>query len=151
MACESKTTAGIIAGLAGALAVTVIHETARHVVPHAPRVDVLGKRAIRRSAKAVGLQPPAEPSLYVLALAADLLSNGAIYAFVAAGARRTLHLRGLLLGLLAGGMAVFLPRPLHLGRQPNQKTPVTQGLTMLWYTIGGVVAAMVYEQMDVAE
>ncbi len=35
-------------GLAGALALTAVHETARQVIPHAPRMDVIGRRGIDR-------------------------------------------------------------------------------------------------------
>ena len=45
---EPSPLAAIGAGLAGAVALTLVHETARRVIPHAPRVDVIGVRAIAR-------------------------------------------------------------------------------------------------------
>jgi hypothetical protein len=39
-------TQSLLSGFAGAVALNVLHETVRQVYPKAPRVDVLGKRAI---------------------------------------------------------------------------------------------------------
>jgi hypothetical protein len=52
--------------------------------------------------------------------------------------------RGLLLGLAAGAGAVLLPPVMGLGRQPGQRTPLTQLLTIAWYTLGGVVAGATF-------
>ena len=56
-------------GVAGAVALNVLHESARQVIPNAPRVDVIGKRAIAKPMRAAGLQPPRGRALYGTALA----------------------------------------------------------------------------------
>ena len=45
-------------GLVGACALTLIHETARRFVDDAPRMDVLGMRALSKAARAVDVDPP---------------------------------------------------------------------------------------------
>lgn len=129
-------------GLAGALALNLVHETARSLIPHAPRMDVIAMRAISRPMRTyLHKGPPPQPQLRRWALIGDLISNTAYYSLVGAAARRNRFAAGIGLGLLAGIGAAVLPRPLGLGPQPGQKTPWTQLLTILWYVIGGWAAA----------
>ena len=46
-------TKAIGGGVAGAAAVTLLNESARRVIPHAPRMEVMGKRAIARPMEAL--------------------------------------------------------------------------------------------------
>ncbi|UYZ61883.1 hypothetical protein [Hymenobacter weizhouensis] len=130
------------AGLAGAVALNVVHETVRRLRPHdAPRMDVLGMRGLR---KLLGLAQAPQPdtrTAYALTLAGDLLSNGLYYSLVGTG--RSAWARGTVLGLAAGIGGVVLPGPLGLGEAPSNRTPQTQAMTVAWYLLGGVVAAAV--------
>lgn len=129
-------------GLLGACALTLIHETARRVAPEtAPRMDVLGMRAIQKAVRAVDAEPPVP--LHEATLVADIVSNSLYYSLVGAGGPRDALRNGALLGLAAGLGAVFLPGPLGLGPQPNQ-TPTTQALTVAWYLAGGLAAGAAY-------
>jgi len=129
-------------GLVGAVALTLIHETARRLAPEsAPRVDVLGMRAIAKTMRAVDAEPPIP--LHEAALVGELVSNTAYYSLVGLGPREDALRNGALLGLAAGLGAVFLPGPLGLGRQPTE-TPATQAMTVAWYVAGGLAAAAAY-------
>lgn len=133
----------IASGLSGAAALTAVHESARRVIPHAPRVDVIGKRGIARPMKAAGYRPPSQKNLYWLALLGEVASNSLFYSLVAAGpgGRRHAWRRGIILGTAAGLGAAFLPPVLGLGNQPHRKAPWTQLMTVGWYLIGGLAAA----------
>lgn len=128
-------------GLAGALALTALHEGARRVLPDAPRMDVLGKRGLEKSAGFLGLRKRHGAALYRQALVGDVLSNGLYYSLVAFGRPERPYLRGLLLGALAGVGALVLPPYLGLGRAPSRLTQRTKVLTVAWYTLGGLFAA----------
>ena len=130
-----------LVGLAGAVTVTVLNETVRQVLPHAPRIEVIGERALAGSLDALGVDPPQGAALYRWTLLGDLLSNTVYYGLVGLGARQGAWERGGLLGVAAGVGAVVLPRPLGLGRQPGAHSPVTPLLTVGWYLAGGLVAA----------
>jgi hypothetical protein len=133
-------------GLAGACALTLIHEAARRVMPDvAPRMDVLGMRAIAKTARAVDAEPPVP--LHEAALVGDLVSNSVYYSLVAAGGREDALRNGALLGLAAGIGAVVLPERLGLGRQPTEHTPATQLMTVAWYLAGGLAAAAAYRAL----
>ena len=139
-------------GLVGAVALNLLHETARQFIPVAPRIDVLGKRAIALAYRATGHEPPPDDELYALALAGDVASNSLYYSFVGAGDPRNVLLRGALLGLGAGIGAVVLPGEMGLGSEPSARTPATQAMTIAWYTVGGLAAAAAYRMLaDEAE
>ncbi|MDJ1503812.1 hypothetical protein [Xanthocytophaga agilis] len=127
-------------GLAGALSVTLINESVRRFVPNAPRLDLLGSRAVEKSASAMGYSLPSS-ARYPVAIAGDLLSNSLYYSMSGVGKEKNTLLKGALLGLAAGVGAVALPDKMGLGEQPTNKTGQTQLLTVAYYLIGGLVTA----------
>ncbi|HEX8429017.1 hypothetical protein [Hymenobacter sp.] len=130
----------LASGLAGAVALTLLHETVRHLRPHdAPRMDVLGMRALRKMLGKAEAPQPDEPTLFDLTMAGDLLSNGLYFSLVGRG--KNVWWRGAALGVAAGVGGVILPGPLGLGEAPSNSTPETKLMTVAWYTVGGLVAA----------
>lgn len=129
-------------GLVGACALTLIHETARRFIDDAPRMDVVGMRAIAKTMRAVDVEPPVP--LHEAALAGEIVSNSLYYSLVGVGDARDAIRNGALLGLAAGLGAVFLPEPLGLGRQPTEDSPETQLMTVAWYLLGGLAAGAAY-------
>lgn len=127
-------------GLAGAVALTAIHETARRIFQDAPRMDVLGMRAIAKSLRAAGAEPPPEDELFSVTMAGDIVSNALYYSVAGLGDPRHAPARGAALGLAAGVGAVLLPGPLGLGTDASARTPATRAMTVAWYTAGGIAA-----------
>ena len=138
-----QTLRALSSGIAGATALTLLHESARHVIPHAPRVDVIGMRGIARPMRAFGKTPPRGRNLYWWSMLGEFVSNSAYYALVGAGSRRNAWKRGAAMGLLAGIGCVLLPPVMGLGRQPHRRAPYTQLMTIAWYTVGGLAASAV--------
>lgn len=131
----------LVSGLAGAVALTITHETLRRLVPEAPRMDVLGMRAISKIMKKAGAQPPADGELRTWAMVGDVVSNSLYYSL--AGTGKDAWLRGGLLGAGAGAGAVLLPGPMGLGTDPSNRTNSTRAMTVGIYLLGGLVAAAV--------
>jgi hypothetical protein len=129
------------AGLAGSVVLTLVHETARQFIPDAPRMDILGMRALEKGYNALDEMPPGPKKLHNLTLAADIVSNAAYYSLIGSG--KNAWLKGAGLGLAAGLGGVLLPGPLGLGKEPSNRTPQTQVMTVAWYLIGGLAAAVV--------
>ncbi|GAB3300532.1 hypothetical protein [Hymenobacter tenuis] len=129
-------------GFAGALVLTLVHETMRQVRPiDAPRMDILGERGLRKLLfKANAPQPDADTA-YGLTMLGDLVSNGLYYSLVGTGSG--VWWRGAALGLAAGVGGVVLPGPLGLGDGPSNRTTQTKAMTVAWYLLGGLVAASV--------
>ena len=137
-----KPVPSLVAGLAGAVALTALHETVRHLRPHdAPRMDVLGMRALRKILGKAEAPQPDNDTLFNITMAGDVLGNGLYYSLVGSG-RHALR-RGLLLGVAAGVGGVLLPGPMGLGEAPSNRTRQTQVMTVAWYTAGGLVAGLV--------
>lgn len=131
-------------GLAGALALTAVHETARQQIATAPRMDMLGMQAIQNGLRTLQVQPPQGNSLYEMALAGDLVSNAMYYSLVARGKPEDALARGAMLGLAAGLGAVALPKPLGLQPQVNRSS-ATHAMTIGWYLLGGLAAGAAYQ------
>src|SRR5437762_13348450 len=109
-----KTLTAIGGGVAGACAVTLIHETVRRIVPEAPRMDLLGMDAIKKGLHSVGQEAPGRDKLFTWALAGDLVSNAFFYSLAGMGKDQNLWKRAVALGLAAGLGAVALPGPMGL-------------------------------------
>jgi hypothetical protein len=134
----------MMAGATGAGALTLVHQVARTLTPYAPRMDVLGMRALRQAHDQLGLVPCSDRDLERQALAGDLLANSAYYSLVGAGSRDSVWARGLALGLVAGLGALMLPRPLGLGDPPHADRLDTKLMTIGWYVLGGLAAAAAF-------
>jgi hypothetical protein len=132
----------IAAGVLGALTTNLLHEIVRRTVPDAPRVDLLGMQGLARGAKALGVPVPTGRRLYLLTLAADLISNSAYFALAAIPPRRFVRASGLALGVCAGIGAVVLPAPLDLAAETTARTTLTRLLTCALYTAGGIVSGL---------
>ena len=133
----------LIAGAAGALTLTAVHQAARAVTDAAPRMDVVGMRALARGAHAAGGTAPAtHAGLYSATLAGDLLANSAYYSLA------TTYARGTVLGLAAGIGALVLPEKMGLGVPPKSELLSNQVMTVAWYLIGGLAAAATAQWMD---
>jgi hypothetical protein len=128
-------------GLAGACVVTALHETIRRTVPNAPRMDLLGMRAIAKIMRKAGEEPPQDDELHTWALGGDIVSNSLYYSLV--GTDKNAWLRGAFLGAAAGIGGVLLPGPLGLGEAPSGRTTQTKAMTIGLYFVGGMVAAAV--------
>ena len=137
----------LASGAVGATALTLVHESARRMVPKAPRVNVIGERLVARGARALGRRKPGRRGRYYGALAAELASNALYYSAVGAVGPRRAPLVGTALGLAAGIGAVTLPGPLGLGRRPTARTRATALMTVAWYTAGGLAAGLAYRQL----
>jgi hypothetical protein len=128
-------------GIAGATAMTLIHQTVKNSVPNAPRMDLLGMNALTKGLKVIGAKTPNERSLYAWTLAGDIISNSLYYSFAGIGQRKNALARGAALGLAAGLGAVMLPKPMGLDDRSSNKTMETKIMTVGLYIVGGLVAA----------
>jgi len=132
----------IAGGLAGALALNILHETVKHLDKDAPRVDLVGEEALSDIIKYTGHEPPKGKKLYAATLAGDIVSNALYYSAIGLGNKKDMIWRGAGYGLMAGAGAVFLTKPLGLNEKPVARTTKTKVLTATWYLFGGLVTAL---------
>lgn len=142
-----KTIASLGGGLAGACAVTLIHESVRKIVPKAPRMDLLGMNAISKGLNAAGIKTPTGKKLFTMALVGDILSNAIYYSVAGAGNDKNIWLKSSMLGLAAGIGAVVLPGPLGLEKTHSARTTETKLMTVGLYVAGALVATAIMKLM----
>ena len=126
----------LVSGVAGAAALTAVHQAARALTGSAPRMDVVGMRALTGGSKELDADAPrTHKGLYRAALASDLICNSAYYSLA------TTWTRGAVMGLAAGLGALLLPQRIGLGAPPKSDLLSNQVMTVAWYTLGGLAAA----------
>lgn len=134
-----KKVIAIIGGLAGAVTVTLLHQTLKTVVPSiAPRMDLLGMEAMKKIRSRVHLPIPSEDKLYKQTFVGDIIANTLYYSLAGGNAA---DLKGTMLGIAAGIGAVQLPEKLHLNPEHSNRTKATEYLSMGIYIAGGLMAA----------
>ncbi len=138
----------IESGLAGALALTLVHEGLKRTSLRAPRMDLLGMSALAKLLNKGRLPIPADKKLFWITMAGDVISNTLYYSLSGAGAKRGRALRGSMLGLAAGIGAVILPKHLGLSNAPSNRTTTTKLFTVGLYVIGAVVTVAVLNSLD---
>ncbi|KAA8481881.1 hypothetical protein BDE36_4014 [Arcticibacter tournemirensis] len=142
-----KLLSAIGGGLAGAIAVTLIHEIVKRVESDAPRMDLLGMDALSKILKHSDQPVPESDTLFKATLAGDIISNAAYYSFAVASNKK-IWTRGSLLGLAAGIGAVVLPKYLGLNPVYSNKTAKTKVITTSLYLAGGIIASAVAKSLD---
>jgi hypothetical protein len=143
-----KLSSAIGGGIAGAITLTLIHETVRKFITDAPRMDLLGMEAIAKTLDSADAEIPEEDKLFKITMAGDIISNSLYYSLIGIGKGHQAILRGALLGLAAGVGAVYLPKPLELNTAPAGRTLQTKIMTFALYTIGGVVAGFIGQLIE---
>jgi hypothetical protein len=129
----------IASGLAGACAVTLMNETIRQVDEEAPRLDLLGMRALA--------EVVSPDNLRAKAMVGDIASNTLYYSMVAASPADQAPVCGATLGLGAGIGAVMLPGPFGLGDDATNSSIKRRVLSVIYYTTAGLLAGMVYRSL----
>ncbi len=137
----------LIAGFAGAAALNILHETVRKFDPKAPRMDLVGEEAVKKSAKALHVEPPAGKSLYGITLAGDVLTNASYFAAIGMGGRKFMLLRAIGAGISAGIAAVKAPKPMGLNEKHVANSEKREVMTVAYYVFGAIVTAGVLGMM----
>ena len=138
-----KVLSSLIGGIAGAVAINILHQAVKQLDHEAPRVDLVGEEALSRGLEKIGVQPPSGNTLFAATMAADLISNAAYYSLIGTSKRKYLPYVGAVAGLAAGIGALTLTKPMGLSDAPVTRTDKTKILTVVWYTFGGIVAGSV--------
>jgi len=132
----------LIAGLAGAIALNVLHESLKKKSPDMPRVDLLGEDALQKALHYFGADIQNKGNLYQATLAGDILGNTLYYSLIGAGNLKYLWPKVAVMGLSAGIGAVTLPEPMGLDPEPVAKNNQVKALTVGYYLLGAVVTGL---------
>ena len=131
----------IIAGLAGALTLNILHETIRSRFAGAPRINKLGEEALKKTLQPFNVTLDSPQSAYWATLSSDIVSNTLYYGVTATTSP-------VVSGALAGIGAVKLPQHLGLNDEPVAATPQKKLLTVAYYLVGALVTRAVYKVLQ---
>jgi len=132
----------LIAGLAGAVALNVLHESLKNKRT-TPRIDFLGEQALQKTVRYFGGNITDRDDLFNVTLAGDIVSNTLYYSVIPGGKPQHLWIRAVAMGLMAGVGAIKLPEPLGLNPKPVAKTDAIKVMTVGYYVFGALVTALV--------
>src|SRR4051812_2733125 len=130
----------LLGGLAGAVALNLLHETMKRIQPDAPHIDEVGEEALAKTVEFAGYDAPEGKALTGVTLAADLASNAFFYSLIGQGKESNLVPRGAIYGLAYGLGTLGIAKSAPLDDTPITKTTATQMMTVGWYVFGGIVA-----------
>lgn len=142
-----KKVQNLIAGFAGALSLTLLHEGLKRRLHDAPRIDLLGEEAVNVLMDKAGKPIKDDKNLYATTLAGDLLANTLYYSAIGAGGKYT-WTKAITLGLSAGLGAVKLAKPLGLNEKTVARNDNVKLLTVLYYLSGALVTAGVIKAFN---
>lgn len=143
-----KAVTNILAGLAGAVVLNIIHETARKYRKDAPHINEIGEEAVSKTIKAAGYNPPKGKKLYAATLGSDIGSNALYFGMIGTGDQSNVWRKGIAFGLAAGLGALGLTKPLGLNDAPVNRSTATKVMTVAWYTLGGIATAGVLKLLN---
>jgi hypothetical protein len=132
----------LLAGLAGAIALNLLHESLKKTSSDMPRVDLLGEEALQKTIQYFGGNLDDKKDLYKATLAGDILGNTLYYSLIGAGNPKYLWPKVAMMGLSAGIGAVSLPEPMGLDPEPVAKNNQVKVLTIGYYVLGAVVTGL---------
>ena len=131
----------LLAGLGGAVALNLLHESLKKQHPDMPRIDLLGEEALQKGLQCCGYTIENPATLYKAALAGDIISNAAYYSMIGSSKNANLWGKAVTLGLAAGVGAVTLPEKLGLNPEPVARNTKVKALTVGYYLAGALVTA----------
>lgn len=137
----------LIAGLAGSIALNLLHEGLKKTSNDVPRVDLLGEDALQKTLKYFGGKMENQENLYKATLAGDIIGNTLYYSLIGAGNQKNIWPKAIFMGLSAGIGAVSLPEPMGLDPDPVTKDNQVKVLTVGYYLFGAVVTGLVLHAM----
>lgn len=134
----------LVAGLAGAIALNILHETLKRQSPNTPRVDLLGENALQKTLGYFGTQIDSKDNLYKATLAGDIIGNSLYYSLIGSN-RKNIWPNAVFMGLSAGIGAITLPQPMGLDKTPVAKNNKVKVLTVAYYLFGALATATVLQ------
>lgn len=143
-----STAKNLLAGLGGAIALNILHESLKKTDSGMPRVDLVGEEALQKLLHYFGTHISGKDNLYAATLGGDLVSNALYYSAIGAGGTEGVWPRALALGLSGGIGALVLPEPMGLDPEPVTKTTKSKVLTVAYYTAGALVTAAIIKMLD---
>lgn len=137
-----------IAGLAGSLALTGVHQLFKKYYSGSPNLDQVGEKAIKLSLEKVDVPTTDEEQVYAAAMGGNILSNALLFSTLATSTNTSQIISKTLgTGLLGAAGTIGLADQL-LGNNKATNTDQKKWMTAGYYLIGAVVSIGVYNLLE---
>lgn len=137
-----------IAGLAGSLALTGVHQIFKKYISGAPNLDQVGEKAIQASLEKVDVNVSDEEQVYAAAMGGNILSNALLFSTLATSTNTSQIISKTLgTGLLGAAGTIGLADQL-LGNNKATNTDKKKWMTAGYYLLGAVVSIGVYNLLE---
>jgi hypothetical protein len=134
----------MFSGLVGAAAVTGLNYLGQRLTPQAPRLDELGRQAVRKTSRNLVASKPSEEAVQATALGGDLMTNSMIYSLAGVGRSKRPEVRGLLAGAAMGAAVVLLAPMLGFGKRTTGIGTKGKAMAIGQYALGGLAAGLTH-------
>ena len=137
-----------IAGLAGSLALTGVHQLFKKYYSGSPNLDQVGEEAIKLSLEKVDAPTTDEEQVYAAAMGGNILSNALLFSTLATSTNTSQIISKTLgTGLLGAAGTIGLADQL-LGNNKATNTDQKKWMTAGYYLIGAIVSIGVYNILE---
>ena len=137
-----------IAGLAGSLALTGVHQIFRKYTEDAPHLDQIGETALEKSLEVVDAPTQDEDTVYAAALSGNILTNAVLFSTLATTTNASQFIgKTLGTGLLGAAGSVGLADQL-LSNNKATNTDKKKLMTTGYYILGALVSIGVYNLLE---
>ena len=137
-----------IAGLAGSLALTGVHQIFKKYCSGSPNLDQVGEEAIKTTLEATNVSGTDEEQVYAAAMGGNILSNALLFSTLATSTNTSqIITKTLATGLLGAAGTIGLADQL-LGNNKATNTDQKKWMTTGYYLLGAVVSIGVYNLLE---
>lgn len=140
-------TNNILAGLGGAIALTLLNESLKKLDNKMPRIDLVGEEAVQKTAAFFGVDIQNKEALIGTTLVSDVVSNTAYYSLIN-NETNDLWFKAASSGLVAGFGAISIPDKIGLNDNPVAKSLPTKVMTMGYYMFGALTTAAILSVLE---
>ncbi|MDQ1161870.1 hypothetical protein QE422_002238 [Chryseobacterium sp. SORGH_AS 447] len=131
----------IIAGLGGAIALSLLHEAIRKNFDNVPEINKVGEEALNKALDKADMKITNHDQLYAATLAGDVIGNGMYYATTATSGFNIAS------GLAMGLGALALPEKIGLDEKPVAENTQKKVMTVAYYLFGAIVTKFIYDKI----
>lgn len=137
-----------IAGLAGSLALTGVHQIFRKYTNDSPHLDQIGETALEKSLDAVDAPTSDEDAVYAAAMGGNILTNAVLFSTLATSTNASQFIgKTLGTGLLGAAGSVGLAEKLLTNNHATD-TDKKKWMTTGYYIFGALVSIGVYNVLE---
>jgi hypothetical protein len=137
-----------IAGLAGSLALTAVHQIFKKNVENAPDLDQVGEKLVEESLDNLDMYDADDEKVYAAAMGGNILSNAMLFSTLATSTN-TSEIIGKTVGTGLLGAAGTIGLAEHfLGNNKATNTDQKKWMTTGYYLFGALVTIGVYNMLE---